>query len=129
MTDEKPQQMLRMTENQCNYVALAQRMHGPLMAEAQALVSQGQAKAAEAQAELRRAVEGAFKEQGQPFPAGEIKIVNDEHARPAVLVWVEPEQAPEEPDEEQKPVAPVALAVPVNGRTVPEVVRRKLATK
>lgn len=128
--DIKPQNTLRMTENQCNYVALAQRVHNGLMAEGQALVNQGNAKAQEGQATLRQAVEGAFKEHGQTIPTAEVRIVNDERGRPAVLVWSDPPAPAEEAGEateaaeetDEKPKA-------VNGKTPPEAVRRKLPIK
>lgn len=127
--ETKPeQQMLRMTEYQCNYVALAQKVHNGLMAEAQDLVNKGNAKANEARDELRKAVEGAFTGAGRPVPTAEVRIVNDERGRPAVLVWSEPQKAEEkdeesaEEHEQEKPKT--------NGKApLPEAIKRKLPIK
>lgn len=125
------QQMLRLSENQANYVALAQRVHNQLMAEGNELVRQGNAKGQEATATLRTAVEGAFKEQNRPAPSANIQIVNDERGRPAVLVWTDPEKPAEEASEDasadetdEKPKA----AAPTNGKA-PEAAKRKLPIK
>lgn len=148
MTDESTdsaQSTLRMTENQGNHVALAQRVHAQLMAEAQGFVNQGNAKVQEAQTVLRQAVEGAFKEQGLEIPTAEVRIVNDERGRPSVLVWAEPEADASEPaptaslDAEESAPEPVktkekpkaqATSPAVNGKAVPpEAARRKLPIK
>lgn len=114
--DIKPQNMLRMTENQCNYVALAQRVRNSLMQEGQALMQQGNAKAQEGEATLRQAVEGAFKERGQTIPTAEVRIVNDERGRPAVLVWADPSPTPSAGEEKLNDV---------NGKMLLEAIKRK----
>lgn len=126
--DIKPQNTLRMTENQCNYVALAQRVHNSLMAEGQALVNQGNAKAQEGQQTLRQAVEGAFKEHGQTIPTAEVRIVNDERGRPAVLVWTDP-PAPAEASEGESVEEADEKPKAVNGKTPPEAIKRRLPIK
>ncbi len=149
--DNKPaQKTLRMTSNQGNYVALAQRVHNSLMAEAQALAQQSNTKRQEAELTLRQAVEGAFNEHGQQIPTAQVRIVNDEKNVPAVLVWEEApaadapagesadagengasEEAPAEaeaaPAPAPAPVAKVAPA-PTNGKA-PEAAKRKLPVK
>jgi len=138
-----PQQpsTLRLSEYQGLTVALAQRIHNQLAAEASALLQQGRAKESDATSTLRAAVEGAFREHGMEIPQAEIKIVNDERGRPAVFTWVETpkpaeapaegesaeaEEAPAEPEVAEKKPAP-----PTNGaaKPAPEAAKRKLPVK
>lgn len=138
MDQPQPQNTLHMSENQRNYVALAQRVHAQLMAEAQNLMNQGNAKAQEAQNELRKAVEGAFKVEGVEVPTAQVRIVNDERGHPAVLVWSDPEEAAAEKSdaddasdttEEQPVVQEKPKPTAVNGKAAPEAARRKLPLK
>ena len=128
--ETKPQQMLRMSEHQANYVALAQRVHNQLMQEGAVLIQQGQAKQQQAALDLRMSVEGAFKEQDKPIPTAEVRIVNDERGRPAVLVWTDPpEKAEEVAGETESPDEQPKAAAPTNGKTAPEAAKRKLPIK